>query len=54
MAFALLARAYASEGEKDSARQNALKALELLPSDKVYGQEVHDGIKEEVDDILKQ
>jgi dienelactone hydrolase len=53
LAFALLSQAYASEGEKVLAQQNAQKALELLPSDEFYGQDVHDGIKEAVQDILK-
>ncbi len=54
MAYALLSRAYASGGEKGLARQNAQKALELLPSDKIYKPDVHDAIKEAVQKILKQ
>jgi dienelactone hydrolase len=53
LAYALVAQAYASEGQADLARQNAHKALELLPSDKVYEPKVHDGIKEALEDILK-
>lgn len=53
LAYAFLSQAYASEGEKDLARQNAQKALELLPSDKFYEPNVHDGIKEAVQDILR-
>jgi len=54
LAYALLSQAYASEGEKDLARRDAQKALELLPSDKFYEPNVHDGIKEAVQEILKQ
>lgn len=53
-AYILLAQAYASEGQKNLARQGAQKALELLPSDRVYGEEVHSEIKQAVQDILKQ
>jgi dienelactone hydrolase len=52
LAYAFLSQAYASEGEKGLARQNAQKALKLLPSDKVYGPDVHEGIKATVQDIL--
>ena len=54
LAYALFSQAYASEGEKDLARRDAQKALELLPSDKYYVPDVHEGIKEAVQDILKQ
>jgi dienelactone hydrolase len=53
-AYFLLAQAYASEGQKNLARQDAQKALVLLPSDKLYGPEIHQEIKEAVQDILKQ
>jgi len=53
-AYFLLSQAYASEGEKNLARQDAQKALELLPSDKRYGPDIHEEIKEAVQDILKQ
>ncbi len=54
MAYVLLSRAYASGGEKGLARQNAQKALELLPSDKIYEPDVHDDIREAIQKILKQ
>jgi dienelactone hydrolase len=53
-AYFLLSQAYASEGEKNQARQDAQKALELLPSDKLYGPDIHEEIKEAVQDILKE
>ena len=54
VAYALLSVGYASEGEKDLARRDARKALELLPSDKFYEPNVHDRIKAGLQDILKQ
>lgn len=53
-AYFLLAQACASEGQKNLARQDAQKALELLPSDKLYGPEIHAEIKEAVQEILKR
>ena len=53
-AYFLLAQAYASEGQRSLARQDAQKALEFLPSDKVYGPDIHEEIKEAVQEILKQ
>ena len=53
-AYLLLSQAYASEGQKNLARQDAEKALELLPSDKLYGPDIHEEIKEAAQDILKQ
>lgn len=52
-AYFLLSQAYASKGQKNLARQDAQKALELLPSDKLYGPNIHKEIKEAVQDILK-
>lgn len=53
-AYFLLSQAYASEGQKNLAQQDAHKALELLPSDKVYGPELHEEIKKAIQDILKK
>ncbi|MGC1107866.1 MAG: alpha/beta fold hydrolase [Candidatus Acidiferrales bacterium] len=53
-AYFLLSQAYASQGQKNLARQDAEKALALLPSDKLYGPDIHEEIKEAVQDILKQ
>jgi dienelactone hydrolase len=53
-AYFLLAQAYASQGQKNLARQDAQKALELLPSDELYGADIHKEIEEAVEDILKQ
>ena len=53
-AYFLLSQAYASEGQKNLARHDAQKTLELLPSDKLYGPDIHEQIKEAVQDILKQ
>ena len=53
-AYFLLAQAYASEGQKNLARLDAQKALDLLPSDKLYGPDVHEEIKQAAQEILKQ
>jgi hypothetical protein len=49
-----LAEIYLAEGQKDMARQNAKKALELLPKDTVDPQNVHDMIKASAEQKLKQ
>lgn len=53
-AYFLLSQAYASEGQKNLARKDARKALKLLPSDKLYGPDIHEEIKKAVQAILKQ
>jgi pimeloyl-ACP methyl ester carboxylesterase len=49
-----LAEIYLAEGQKDLARQNAKKALELLPKDTVDPQSVRDMIKASAEQKLKQ
>jgi dienelactone hydrolase len=49
-----LAYGYLGEGQKDLARQNFQKTLELLPSDTVYPQSVHDSIKGDAEQQLQQ
>ncbi|HLJ27769.1 MAG TPA: alpha/beta fold hydrolase [Candidatus Angelobacter sp.] len=49
-----LSDAYLANGEKDLARKNAKKALELLPSDTVDPQDRRDGIKASAEQKLKQ
>lgn len=53
-AYFLLSQAYASEGPKNLARQDAQKVLELLPSDKLYGADIHQELKDAAQEILKQ
>jgi dienelactone hydrolase len=53
-AYFLLSQAYASQGQKNLARRDAQKTLKLLPSDKLYGPNIHEEIKKAVQDILKQ
>lgn len=50
----VLAEVYLADGQKDLARQNTLKALELLPSDTVLPQELRDSIKAGAEERLKQ
>jgi len=49
-----LADAYLADGQKDLARQNSKKALELLPSDTADNQQRRDAIKASADQKLKQ
>ncbi len=49
-----LSDVYLAEGQKDLARQNAQKALELLPSDTVDPQDFKDAIKASAEQKLKQ
>ena len=49
-----LGDAYVADGQKDLARQNAKKALELLPSDTTDDQQRRDGIKNSAERKLKQ
>lgn len=49
-----LGDAYLADGQKDLARQNAKKALELLPSDTKDDQQRKDGIKASAEGKLKQ
>lgn len=43
-----------TDGQKDLARQNAQKALELLPSDKTLSDAFRDALKANVEQKLKQ
>ncbi len=49
-----LADAYLADGQKDLARENAQKTLELLPSDTVDPQERRDGLKAAAEQKLKE
>ena len=49
-----LSDAYLADGQKDSARQNAKKALELLPSDTTDPEDRRKAIKESAEQKLKQ
>lgn len=49
-----LSDAYLADGQKDLARQNAKKALELLPSDTVDPEARRKGIKDSAEQKLKQ
>ena len=49
-----LSDAYLADGQKDLARENAKKALELLPSDTSLPEDRRKGIKESAEDKLKQ
>jgi dienelactone hydrolase len=49
-----LSDAYLADGQKDLARQNAKKALELLPSDTTDPEERRKGIKDSAEQKLKQ
>jgi dienelactone hydrolase len=53
VAYGVLAEAYLTQGQKDLARQNVQKALEVLPMDKVYPLNAHEAIKAGLDEILK-
>jgi dienelactone hydrolase len=49
-----LSDAYLADGQKDLARQNAKRALELLPSDTIDSQQQRDGIRASAEQKLKQ
>jgi dienelactone hydrolase len=49
-----LSDAYFADGQRDLARQNAKKALELLPSDTTDPEDRRNGIKESAEQKLKQ
>jgi dienelactone hydrolase len=49
-----LSDAYLADGQKDLARQNAKKALELLPSDTTDNQQRRNGIRASAEQKLKQ
>jgi dienelactone hydrolase len=49
-----LGDAYLASGDKDSARNSEQKALELLPSDKVFTPEQHAAIKASAEEKLKK
>lgn len=54
VAYGVLCQVYLAQGQKDLARQNAQKALEVLPQDTAYPQNVHDAIKVGLEQILKR
>jgi dienelactone hydrolase len=49
-----LSDAYLADGQKDLARENAKKALELLPADSSLSEEYRKGMKENAENKLKQ
>jgi dienelactone hydrolase len=49
-----LSDAYLADGQKDLARENAKKALELLPADSSLSEEYRQGMKENAENKLKQ
>jgi dienelactone hydrolase len=49
-----LSDAYLADGQKDLARENAKKALELLPADSSLSEEYRQGVKENAENKLKQ
>ena len=49
-----LSDAYLADGQKDLARENAKKALELLPTDSSLSEEYRQGMKENAENKLKQ
>jgi len=49
-----LSDAYLADGQKDLARENAKKALELLPTDSSLSEEYRQGMKENAEGKLKQ
>jgi len=49
-----LSDAYLADGQKDLARENAKKALELLPEDSSISEEYRQGMKENAENKLKQ
>jgi dienelactone hydrolase len=49
-----LSDAYLADGQKDLARQNAKKALELLPSDTTDNEQRRNGIRDSAEQKLKQ
>jgi len=54
VAYGLLSEGYLAQGQKVLARQNANKALDLLSSDTVYPQYIHDVVKDGIKQILQQ
>jgi dienelactone hydrolase len=53
-AYDSLSDAYLADGQKDLARQNAKKALELLPSDTTDNEQRRNGIRSSAEQKLKQ
>ena len=53
-AYDNLGDAYLAAGNKELARQSAQKALDLLPSDKVFTPEQHAAIKASAEETLKK
>ena len=53
-AYDSLSDAYLADGQKDLARENAKKALELLPADSSLSEEYRKGMKENAENKLKQ
>jgi hypothetical protein len=49
-----LSDAYLADGQKDLARENAKKALEILPTDSSLSDEYRKGMKENAENKLKQ
>jgi Tfp pilus assembly protein PilF len=49
-----LSDAYLADGQKDLARENAKKALQLLPTDSSLNEQYRQGIKENAENKLKQ
>ncbi len=49
-----LSDAYLADGQKDLARENAIKALEILPSDTTDPEQLRNGIKASAEQKLKQ
>ena len=49
-----LSDAYLADGQKDLARENAKKALEILPTDGSLSDEYRQGMKENAENKLKQ
>lgn len=53
-AYDSLSDAYLADGQKDLARENAKKALEILPADTSLSEEFRKGLKENAENKLKQ
>ena len=53
-AYDSLSDAYLADGQKDLARTNAKKALEILPADTTISEEYRKGMKENAENKLKQ
>jgi tetratricopeptide (TPR) repeat protein len=49
-----LSDAYLADGQKDLARENAKKALEILPTDNSLSEQYRQGLKENAENKLKQ